>query len=319
MRPPCRSIAPGCKLNILLTGAAGQLGSELLPLLSARGKLLATDRFKPESAGGNWLEMDISDGGALENLLNSLQPGLIVNAAAYTAVDQAETDVETAFDINAEFPARLATWATGNGARLLHYSTDYVFDGKGDRPYRETDLPNPQNVYGESKLAGERAIEALACNYAILRTAWVYSPHGKNFVLSMLDLARKGVPLKIVDDQRGCPTSAKNLALASDAVITAWQLNTAARDTGVFHYCDDGDMSWYEFAVMIFKQAMKSGLLEKVPELAPISSAEYPQPAQRPKWSVLDTGRITRNLGIQPASFERSLRVVIDEIKARAK
>jgi len=305
-------------LNILLTGAAGQLGSELLPLLSARGKLLATDRVKPASAGGNWLEMDISNGGALDKLLNNLQPRLIVNAAAYTAVDQAETDVETAFDINAELPARLATWAKGNDARLLHYSTDYVFDGKADRPYTETDSPNPQSVYGESKLTGERAIEAIACKHAILRTAWVYSPHGKNFVLSMLDLARKGVSLKIVNDQHGCPTSAKNLALASEVFITAWQIKTAARDMGVFHYCDDGDMSWYDFAVMIFKQATESGLLDKVPELAPISSAEYPQPAQRPKWSVLDTGRITRNLGIQPASFEQSLRVVIDEIKARA-
>jgi dTDP-4-dehydrorhamnose reductase len=306
-------------LNILLTGAAGQLGSELLPLLSARGRLTATDRSKPATVAKNWVEMDISDGSKLGSLLNRIQPGLIVNAAAYTAVDQAEDNAETAFAVNAELPLRLATWAKRNNARLIHYSTDYVFDGTSTRPYLETDLPNPQSVYGESKLEGERALELAGCKHVILRTSWVYSSHGKNFVLSMLDLARKGLSLKVVDDQQGCPTSAKSLALASDAVVAAWQEPGFNEAGGVYHYCDDRSLSWYEFANMIFSYAVQAGLLESLPVLTPVTSAEFPQVAMRPKWSVLETDKINRVFNIQPASFERSLRTVIDQIKTRAK
>ena len=305
-------------MNILLTGAAGQLGSEIFPLLSARGSLTATDRSKPASATGNWLELDISNGAKLEDLLNRSQPELIVNTAAYTAVDQAEADPETAFIVNAELPARLASWAKRNDARVIHYSTDYVFDGQATSPYKEMDLTGPKSVYGESKLAGERALEDAACKYAILRTSWVYSSHGKNFVLSMLDLARKGLSLKIVDDQHGCPTWARNLALASIAVIENWQAAASEERSGVFHYCDDGNVSWCDFARKIFSLAVTAGLLESVPETAPVPSSEYPQPAERPKWSVLDTSRITEVFDIHPASFDASLKAVIDEIKARA-
>ena len=306
-------------MNILLTGAAGQLGSELLPLLSARGRLTATDRSKPATVAKNWVELDISNGSRLESLLNRIQPGLIVNAAAYTAVDQAEDNAETAFSVNTELPLRLATWAKRNSARLIHYSTDYVFDGTSARPYLETDLPNPQSVYGESKLEGERALEKAGCKHAILRTSWVYSSHGKNFVLSMLDLARKGLSLKVVDDQQGCPTSARNLALASDAVIAAWQEPGFIEAGGVYHYCDDRSLSWYDFAKMIFSYAVEVGLLECEPGLSPVTSSEFPQVAKRPKWSVLETGKINRVFNIQPASFEGSLRTVIDQIKTRVK
>lgn len=305
-------------MNILLTGAAGQLGSELLPLLSTQGRVIPTDRSMPARTVENWLELDVSNGGKLEKLLNRLQPGLIVNTAAYTAVDQAETDSETAFDVNAGLPARLAAWAGKNDSRLIHYSTDYVFDGTADRPYLETDPANPMSVYGDSKRAGERALEDSACNYAILRTSWVYSSHGKNFVLSMLDLARKGLSLKIVDDQQGCPTSAKNLALASVAVIKAWQAVGSAEQNGVFHYCDGRSLSWYGFAQKIFSLAVGKGLLNELPAVAPVPSSEFPQPARRPKWSVLDTARITGVFNIHPASFESSLNVVLDEIKTRA-
>lgn len=305
-------------MNILLTGAAGQLGSELLPLLSKRGSLTATDRSKPVSAAGNWSELDISNGGQLEILLNRTQPGLIVNTAAFTAVDQAEADPETAFNVNAELPERLATWAKKNDARLIHYSTDYVFDGTACQPYLETDPPNPQSVYGDSKWAGERALEAAGCKHVILRTSWVYSSHGKNFVLSMLDLARRGLSLKVVDDQRGCPTWARNLAFATNHVIEAWQSADLATCNGVFHYCDDRSLSWYDFAGKIFSLAVRAGLLDNIPELAPVTSAEYPQPAKRPKWSVLDTSRINTVFDIRPAAFETSLQTVIDEIKTRA-
>lgn len=305
-------------MNILLTGAAGQLGSELLPLLSARGKLTATDRNKPAWASENWLELDIVDGGKLEVLLNRLQPRLIVNTAAYTAVDQAEANREAAFNVNAELPSRLAVWAKRNDARLLHYSTDYVFDGKATRPYLETDIPSPQNIYGESKLAGELALQTTGCKHAILRTSWVYSSHGKNFVLSMIDLARRGVALKVVDDQYGCPTWARNLAHASVAVIEAWQASGTAESSGVFHYCDDHNLCWYDFACTIFNLASRVGLLDSVPVLTPVPSSEYPQAAERPKWSVLDTGRIKKIFNIHPASFMNSLQTVIDEIKTRA-
>ena len=305
-------------MNILLTGAAGQLGNELLPLLSARGSVTATDRCTPARPVPGWVEMDISDAGGLEKLLNQLQPALIVNAAAFTAVDQAETDTETAFEVNAALPERLAYWAKGNDANLIHYSTDYIFNGNATRPYCETDKPDPQNVYGASKLAGERAIDSSGCRYATLRTSWVYSSHGKNFVLSMLELARRGLSLNIVDDQRGCPTWARNLALASDAVIESWQ-QTQSRDlSGVFHYCDDQALSWYDFAASIFRYAVKAGILDKEPDLTPVPSSEFPQPAVRPKWPVLETHRIGEVFKIQPASFNQSLHAVIGEVAARA-
>lgn len=304
-------------MNILLTGAAGQLGTELRPLLSAFGRVIATDRFTPEEAGEDWVGLDINDAGKLETLLNRLCPELIVNTAAYTAVDQAEVDPETCFALNATLPGRLASWAKRHDARLLHYSTDYVFDGNSTVPYLESDKPNPQNVYGDSKLAGETAIGTSGCKHAILRTSWVYSSHGKNFVLSMLELARKGLALKIVDDQRGCPTWAHSLAIASKAVIQKWQTAGFETDSGVFHYCDDEALSWYDFAHRVFSLAVEAGLLQKEPEMTPVDSSQFPQPARRPKWSVLDAQRIGEVFDIHPASFEQSLQAVIKEIGAR--
>jgi dTDP-4-dehydrorhamnose reductase len=304
-------------MKILLTGAAGQLGSELIPLLSARGSVTATDRRTSDSELVNWVELDINNGGRLEVLLNRLQPDLIANTAAYTAVDQAETELETAFDINAELPGRLARWCKVNDARLIHYSTDYIFDGQAQHPYRETDTPDPQNVYGDSKLAGELAIRAAACKHVILRTSWVYSSHGKNFVLSMLDLARRGLSLKVVNDQQGCPTWARNLAIASDAVIEAWKTPGVDGRNGVFHYCDDRTVSWYDFARQIFELAVKAGLLQTQPDLTPVPGSQFPQPAERPKWSVLETKKIETAFNIRPASFGRSLQAVIDEITER--
>jgi len=304
-------------MNILLTGAAGQLGSELLPLLSAHGQVVATDRITPGTSGKDWVGLDISNAGKLENLLNRLRPGLIINTAAYTAVDQAEADPETSFAINAGLPGRLAGWAKRNEARLIHYSTDYVFDGKSGVPYLEADTPNPQNVYGDSKLAGETAIGASGCEHVILRTSWVYSSHGKNFVLSMLALARQGLALKIVSDQRGCPTWARNLALASNAVIRKWHTADSDDQRGVFHFCDDRAVSWYDFACNIFTLAVDAGLLPEVPDLTPVPSLQFPQPAERPKWSVLNTQKIAEVFDIHPASFKQSLQAVISEIRTR--
>lgn len=306
-------------MNILLTGAAGQLGSELWPLLSARGELTATDRHKPAKASGNWLELDIGDFRRLEYLLDRLRPELVVNTAAYTAVDQAEADRQIAFDINAELPARLASWAGKNGARLLHYSTDYVFDGKNEKPYLEIDGTNPLNVYGESKLAGELAIGSVRCSHVILRTSWVYSSHGKNFVLSMLNLARKGLSLKVVNDQLGCPTWARSLAQASMKVMEGWRAGSPDDASGVYHYRDDTRLSWYDFAGAVFARGLDAGLLEALPSLASVPSSEFPQPARRPAWSVLDTGKIEHVFGVRPASFEHALQTVINEIKQEHK
>ena len=304
-------------MKILLTGAAGQLGSELLPLLARQGEVFATDRGTPASATANWLQLDISDKAGLDSLLNRLRPELIINTAAYTAVDQAEDDPDMAFAINAGLPEQLAGWSKGNGARLLHYSTDYVFNGEGKTPYRETDLPDPQCVYGETKLAGELLIKESGCEHVTLRTSWVYSSHGKNFVLSMLNLARRGLALKVVDDQRGCPTSARNLALASVAVIQAWQSPGNHERNGLFHYCDDRDLSWYDFAACIFDLATKKKLLKSRPDLAPVPGTEFPQPAKRPAWSVLDTALIEQTFDIHPASFNESLEFVLNEIVQR--
>jgi dTDP-4-dehydrorhamnose reductase len=304
-------------MNILLTGAAGQLGSELLPLLSARGEVTATDRVVKADAPPNWMALDVSDDGKLEVLLNRLRPALIVNTAAYTAVDQAEADPVTACDVNAELPGRLARWAKRNDTNLIHYSTDYVFNGRASRPYVESDRVDPLSVYGDSKLAGERAVEAAGCKHVILRTSWVYSSHGKNFVLSMLNLARKGLSLKVVNDQHGCPTWARNLALATNAVIQKWHTSGVGEHTGVYHYCDDLTLSWYDFAHTIFSLAVSAGLLDEEPDITPVPGSEFPQPASRPNWSVLDTSRIGEAFGISPASFYRSLQTVIDEVKTR--
>lgn len=304
-------------MKILLTGAAGQLGSELLPILSARGQVIPTDRSAPRSAIANWVTLDVGNGRELDKLLDDLQPELIVNTAAYTAVDQAESDSEIANAVNAELPGRLAGWAKQNTARLIHYSTDYVFDGTADKPYTETSQANPLSVYGASKLAGERVIQSSGCGHAVLRTSWVYSSHGKNFVLSMLDLARRGVSLNVVDDQLGCPTWARNLARTSDAVIGHWQDSTTDHHSGLFHYCDDQALSWYGFARAIFGIAVKTGLLENEPECAPIPSSGFPQPAERPKYSILNTSRIADVFGIQAASFETSLKTVVKGISTK--
>ena len=301
-------------MNILLTGAAGQLGTELIPLLTARGSLIVTDRNPPLQKVQNWRALELSDGAGVEKLLNETQPDLIVNAAAYTAVDQAEDEVDISFDVNAEFPGRLARWAKKNDSILMHYSTDYVFNGRASAPYLESDETDPQNVYGKSKLAGEQAIGQHGCRHTILRTSWVYSSHGKNFVLSMLNLARKGVSLGVVNDQKGCPTWAGSLARASDTIIQHWKNGTSG---GLFHYCDDRALTWFEFASEIFDRAVKAGLLKHKPDMQPVTSAEFPQPATRPQWSVLDTSKINDVLNIQAASFTQSLQTVIDEVKTR--
>jgi len=301
-------------MNILLTGVTGQLGGELLPLLTRRGQVTTMGRNLTAQALGDCRQLDLSDSRAVEAVLNEVQPALIVNAAAYTAVDLAETEVGAAYEINAKLPEQLAQWSYQQGAGLIHYSTDYVFDGDSSDAYLETDATNPQSIYGQSKLAGEAAITVSGCSHAIIRTAWVYSSHGKNFVLSMLNLAQRLPHLKIVSDQVGCPTSARNLALITDQIIEKWQLSNAPKACGIYHYRDDSVMSWYDFANWIFSVAVHAGLLEAAPEVTAIPGAQYPQAAKRPDFSVLDCQKINRDFGIQPYSFEAALKAVVDEL-----
>jgi len=302
-------------MKILLTGASGQLGQELLPLLEPLGQVTTVDRLVDSVAFPERLKLDLSDLNRVEILLNRLFPDLVVNAAAYTAVDMAENDCEPAFRLNADLPGCIARWAERNGRLLFHYSTDYVFDGQSSQPYGEHDETGPLNVYGESKLAGEWAIAASKCLNIILRTSWVYSIHGSNFVLSMLRLARERPELSIVSDQTGCPTWARNLASVSREVIDQLLNHKAdSENDGLYHYCDSTVSSWYEFARSIFSTALGLGLLDEMPRTNPVNSSLYPQVAQRPGFSVLDTAAIGTTFGVEAAALSESLAACLQEI-----
>ena len=303
-------------MNILLTGASGQLGQELLPLLARFGNVTTVDRNVDSAISPERQRLDLSDLNRVEILLNRLCPDLVVNAAAYTAVDKAENDSEPAFRINADLPGCIARWAERNGRLLFHFSTDYVFDGQAGQPYRETDETGPISVYGESKLAGEWAIAASHCRYIVLRTSWVYSAHGSNFVLSMLRLARERPELSIVSDQTGCPTWARNLASVSHEVIGRLQeCKTDSKNDGLYHYCDSKITTWYEFAHSIFSTASGLGLLDELPRMLPLKSSQFPQIAQRPGFSVLDTAAIRDTFGVEPMGLNESLAACLQEIE----
>jgi len=301
-------------VNILLTGASGQLGQELQAVLAGLGRVVSVDRFP---AGENSIEMDLSDLHQLEGLLDRQRPDVVINAAAYTAVDKAESEHRTAFRINAELPAALARWCSRNDGFLLHYSTDYVFSGESDRPYVESDLVGPLGVYGESKLAGEWGIGASHCRHLILRTSWVYSTHGSNFVLNMLRLARQRSELSIVSDQTGCPTWARNLAQVSASVLQpSAGAGTDLTRQGIFHYCDSSVLTWYDFASLIFQLAVELKLLHEIPRLKSVRSTEFQQVARRPAYSVLDTSSIRKVFGVTPPGLEASLRACLEELEA---
>lgn len=301
-------------MNILLTGASGQLGQELRAVLAGLGRVVSVDRFP---AGDNSIELDLSELGQLEGLLARQRPDVVINAAAYTAVDKAESEYRTAFRINAELPAALARWCYLNDGFLLHYSTDYVFSGESDRPYLEGDLVGPLGVYGESKLAGEWAIGASHCRHLILRTSWVYSTHGSNFVLNMLRLARQRSELSIVCDQTGCPTWARNLAQVSASVLqVSTEPGAAPVRQAIFHYCDSTILTWYDFAGLIFKLAVELKLLHEIPRLKPVRSTEFPQVARRPAYSVLDSSSIRKVFGVKTPALEASLRACLEELEA---
>ncbi len=296
-------------MRILLLGGNGQVGRELRRSLNGLGDVIAATR---DGAGPD-LVADFDRAESLSDLIKITAPDVVVNAAAYTAVDKAETDVDVAFRINAEAPGVIAQACVSHGALLVHYSTDYVFDGQSTRPYLEGDMTAPLGVYGASKLAGEQAIRASGANHAILRTAWVYAAHSKNFLLTMLRLASERDELRVVADQFGSPTPAAWIADATTAM-----LRNGIAASGTWHLTTRGETNWQEFASTIIGEANELGLLQHKPRVLPITTAEYPTPAQRPAYSVLDTTRLQGDFGIVPPDWRDGLKQTLRELSSAA-
>ncbi|WP_263064943.1 dTDP-4-dehydrorhamnose reductase [Dickeya dadantii] len=284
-------------MKVLLTGANGQLGRCFQDRLPDGWSVLATDTDS----------LDITDEAQVQATVKSWQPDAIVNAAAYTAVDKAESEPALAARINVAGPEYLARAARQLGARFIHVSTDYVFDGTATRPYSETDATHPLGVYGQTKLDGERAVLKVNPAAQIVRTAWVFSEYGNNFVKTMLRLGRERDTLGVVADQRGCPTYAGDIA---GAIITLLQQQA---DAGLYHFCGDEEVSWHEFASAIFAIAGEQQVLTRAPVINAITTEQYPTPAARPAYSTLDCGKIAR-LGIQPSAWREALGVIIPKL-----
>lgn len=282
-------------MKVLITGAHGQLGRALQRCAPADAEIVAVDLDG----------LDITDGGAVSAFVAEHRPALILNAAAYTAVDKAEADEEAARAVNADAVAHLARAAAANGARLVHVSTDFVFNGTSGIPYPPDAAPSPLGAYGRTKLAGEAAAGAEAL---IVRTAWVYAPTGGNFVRTMLRLMAERPEVRVVADQISTPTYAPDLARV------LWAL-ADKRVRGVYHYTDSGAASWYDFAVAIQEEALAAGLLDRAVPVVPIATADFPTPAKRPHFSVLDKSTTWAALGARAPHWRSNLRLMLSEIK----
>jgi dTDP-4-dehydrorhamnose reductase len=304
-------------MKILLLGANGQLGRSFIEDggLAARGTLVAATREGRLWNGQAAERIDLA-ATDLAATLDRLHPELIVNAAAYTAVDRAEQEEALATRVNGAAVGVLGSWAAAHAARVLHYSTDYVFDGGASAPY-PVDAPTaPLGAYGRSKLAGEVALRASGAEHLILRTAWVYAPHGHNFLRTMLRLGAEREELRVVADQHGAPTSTGLIVRASLAALDRMPAAPAggAPLRGTFHLVAGGHTSWHGFACAIFEAAQARGLLARIPRVLPIASADYPTPARRPAWSVLDNTAFERHVGIALPDWRDGLREVIDRL-----
>lgn len=302
--------------TILLTGKTGQLGSELHRLLPKLGEVIAPHRG----------ELDLREPGKIREIIRSLKPQVIINAAAYTAVDAAETDEANASVVNAEAPRLLALEAKKLGALIVHFSTDYVFDGAKKTPYLETDSPNPLNAYGRSKLAGEQAIRDSGVAHLIFRTSWVYATHGRNFLLTILRLATQRDELKIVDDQVGAPTCALDLAEVTAGIVA--RVIAAASDSelalpqiaGTYHMTAAGQATWHEFAKAILEEAGRApqnlpwftsatkGHQLLAHRVLPISTEEFRSPTRRPAYSLLSNAQLRQKFGIALSNWRTQLR-----------
>jgi dTDP-4-dehydrorhamnose reductase len=302
------------KPRILLIGRNGQVGTDLALLLPQLGELVALNRQ----------ELDLTKSNDIRRMIQKLKPQWIVNAAAYTAVDHAETDEFTARAVNEQAPAIMAEAAKEIGAALVHYSTDYVFDGSKKSPYEETDTPNPINAYGKTKLGGERAIQESGALHLIFRTEWVYATQGRNFLLAILRLATQKQELRIVSDQIGSPTTSREIAAATVRVISQLMnreegVRSLTTSGGIYHMAAEGETSWYEFTKAILEEASSgtqklpwvSAATQGMPLLTkrvlPITTAEYPTTARRPAYSVLSTRRLHDRFGVRLLSWRAQL------------
>jgi dTDP-4-dehydrorhamnose reductase len=290
-------------MKILVTAAQGQVGWELRRTLATLGEVVAVDRHA----------MDLSDPDSVRKCIRDIQPGLIVNAAAYTAVDKAEAEPELAMMVNGTAPGIMAEEAKRMGAAIVHYSTDYVFDGSKATPYTEDDATNPINVYGRSKLAGEQAIQAVGAPHLILRTSWVYGARGKNFLLTILRLARERDELKIVDDQVGAPTWSRSIAETTAQMLAQRQSAAAlAEVSGVYHLTAGGRTSWHGFTQAILAHSPLFVSSAGKPLLLPIPTSEYPLPAKRPMNSVIDNAKLATAFGLVQTEWETALRLCLE-------
>lgn len=282
---------------VLIVGAGGQLGQALAETRPDGVTLAALSRT----------DLDIADGDAVRQAIMRLKPAWVINCAAYTAVDRAETELEAARRINGDAVGILAEACSAAGARLVQVSTDFVFNGDRSTPYRPDDLPDPVNAYGRTKLAGENAALAVSGNL-LVRTAWVYGQHGPNFVKTMLRLMGERDEVRVVADQVGTPSHARALAR------TIWSL-IANGASGIFHATDAGVASWYDFAVAIQEEALALGLLDRSVPIVPIATADYPTPARRPAFSVLDKSATWSLLGEPAAHWRKELRQMLADLK----
>lgn len=297
-------------MTTLVFGANGQVGVELLRALGAHGPVMGATRSGALADGRECMRADFCDVDAAIAVLEQARPRVVVNAAAYTAVDRAEDDTEAAHIANAATPGALAAWCAARDVLLVHYSTDYVFDGTGTRPYRPDDATAPLGVYGASKLIGEEAIRAAGGRHMIFRTAWVYAAHGQNFLRTMLRVGAERDALRVVADQIGTPTPA---ALIADVTARALAHPHA---NGTWHLTAAGETSWHGFAEAIFAGAVDRGLLPRAPHVEAIATADYPTLAKRPAYSRLDTTTLEQEFGVVLPHWQVALGGVLDTLAA---
>lgn len=293
-------------MTTLVLGGNGQLGRLLPAALAPLGRVITATRNGLLADGSACETADLSRPDSLPDLLARVQPQRVVNAAAYTAVDRAEEERDLAFAVNAQAPGVIARWCAAQGIPLVHYSTDYVFDGQASRPYLPNDPTGPLGAYGASKLAGEEAIREAGGQHMILRTAWVYAAHGQNFLRTMLRLAAERDTLRVVADQVGTPTSADLIAS-----VTAKILALDADMTGVWHLTATGQTSWHGFAEALLGEAHAVGLISRLPQVVPITTADYPTPARRPAYSCLDCGSLVADFQVDLPEWRQGMADVI--------